>query len=238
MKYYSFLCLFIFGATTLIAQVGIGTINPDSSAILEINSETSGVLFPRMTSEQIDDIVDPAIGLLVYNTDLNEFQFNSSITVTPDWSKISHSASVKYSNQDINTNINTLIYTDIPIFGNIEWNDNNNLFNQSGNLITISTTGRYIVNVNVAYEVANAQSGRVAIQAQIAIDGTPSGALGNSGYIRGNTQHSESSLHISEVFNITAGQTISIQTKRSNTNVASSNFTSIGTSNIYIEKIK
>jgi hypothetical protein len=50
-------------------QIGIGTTTPDESAILEINSTTKGLLLPRMTLTQIKDIVDPANGLIVYNTD-------------------------------------------------------------------------------------------------------------------------------------------------------------------------
>tara|TARA_R100001369_G_scaffold91677_1_gene133668 strand:+ start:6012 stop:6719 length:708 start_codon:yes stop_codon:yes gene_type:complete len=57
------------------SQVGIGTITPDPSSMLEISSTTSGILTPRMTTTQRTTITNPAIGLLVYDTDENAFYF-------------------------------------------------------------------------------------------------------------------------------------------------------------------
>ena len=49
-------------------RVGIGTTNPDPSAVLEVKSTTQGLLLPRMTADQRDNIADPAQGLVVYCT--------------------------------------------------------------------------------------------------------------------------------------------------------------------------
>lgn len=49
-----------------IAQVGIGTTTPDPSALLEIRSTNSGLLIPRLTQAQRDNIANPATGLLIY----------------------------------------------------------------------------------------------------------------------------------------------------------------------------
>lgn len=237
--YVTLLC-FIIGSGCY-AQVGIGTTNPDNSSVLDIESTDKGVLIPRLTTAQINAIVNPANGLMVYNTDLKEFQFNCGSIGTPDWSKISHPSSVKYSNTDTSTNINNNgAYANIPIFGSLEWNDDTTLYTQAGNTITINTTGRYKITVNIAYRVPTVGGNsdqRVSVEAQIAIDGTPTGAIGNTGYVRHASNHVEASLHITEVFNITGGQTISIQTIRGG-NSAPAVFRSAGTSNIYIEKIK
>ena len=48
-------------------NIGIGTSNPHSSAIVDINS-VKGVLLPRMTQAQRDAISAPAGGLLIYQT--------------------------------------------------------------------------------------------------------------------------------------------------------------------------
>ena len=50
------------------AQVGIGTSSPNSSAALEITSTTKGVLFPRMTLLERNNISSPAQGLTIYCT--------------------------------------------------------------------------------------------------------------------------------------------------------------------------
>jgi hypothetical protein len=53
------------------SQVGIGTNTPDSSAKLEVSSSNKGFLPPRVTLTGTNDsttIINPATGLLVYNT--------------------------------------------------------------------------------------------------------------------------------------------------------------------------
>lgn len=51
------------------AQVGIGTVTPHEKALLEVSSNSKGILFPRMTQTQRQSIADPEAGLLVYQTD-------------------------------------------------------------------------------------------------------------------------------------------------------------------------
>ncbi len=51
-------------------NVGIGTINPESSAMLEIKSSEKGFLAPRMSLAQRDLIKNPVEGLLVFQTDV------------------------------------------------------------------------------------------------------------------------------------------------------------------------
>lgn len=53
--------------------------DPEASAILDVKSTTKGLLIPRMTEAQRTAIVDPATGLLVYQTDGEEgFWFKES----------------------------------------------------------------------------------------------------------------------------------------------------------------
>lgn len=53
-------------------NVGIGTITPDFSALLDLSSTTSGLLIPRMGQLARLNIQNPATGLLVYQTDGSE----------------------------------------------------------------------------------------------------------------------------------------------------------------------
>ena len=61
------------GASTLTvdnnANVGINNVTPNPQAILDINSITKGVLFPRMTTAQRNGIAAPTLGLLIYNVE-------------------------------------------------------------------------------------------------------------------------------------------------------------------------
>lgn len=65
------LLVFIFVGISLrlSAQVGIGTVSPNSASLLDVSSTTQGFLYPRMTNTQMLAITSPANGLMVFNTD-------------------------------------------------------------------------------------------------------------------------------------------------------------------------
>ncbi len=76
-------CVLFFMIITanVFAQVGIGTIAPHASSVLDVSSTTQGMLTPRMTTAQRLIIASPADGLMVYDTDLKSFYYyNSTIT--------------------------------------------------------------------------------------------------------------------------------------------------------------
>lgn len=68
MKKLNLLFVLLGFAQALFAQVGIGTTSPDSKAVLDLTSTTKGLLLPRMTSVQRDNIASPPQGLLIFNT--------------------------------------------------------------------------------------------------------------------------------------------------------------------------
>lgn len=74
----AFICL---GSLTF-AQIGIGTNTPAASAQLEINSNSKGMLFPRMSSVQRANIASPATGLYVWDTNTNSlWYFNGTLWI-------------------------------------------------------------------------------------------------------------------------------------------------------------
>jgi len=83
IRYFTF-TIFLFIAQNNMAQVGIGTTNPDNSAQLEIKSTDKGLLIPRLTEVQKNGISSPATGLLVYQSDNNTgfYYFNGSTWVS------------------------------------------------------------------------------------------------------------------------------------------------------------
>ena len=85
-----FLLIILYSGFTVMAQsgsVGIGTTNPNSSAALDIQSTTKGMLIPRMTSVQRNLIPTPAAGLLVYDNTTNSFWFRNAT----DWVELTDS---------------------------------------------------------------------------------------------------------------------------------------------------
>jgi hypothetical protein len=72
----------VFNYQLLIAQVGINDNNssPNASAMLDVKSDTKGMLIPRMTTTRRDAISSPATGLMIYNTSTNAFNFYNGTT--------------------------------------------------------------------------------------------------------------------------------------------------------------
>ncbi len=81
------LCLTVFSLPAS-AQTVIGGTVPDSSAVLNIQSTSSGVLFPRMTTAQRDSIANPAEGLMMYNATTKCLEINLGDPAFPMWMAI------------------------------------------------------------------------------------------------------------------------------------------------------
>ncbi len=58
---------------------GIGTLTPDSSAILELKSTNKGLLIPRTDTLLVNALGTPATGLLIYQTSSNTFYYFDGI---------------------------------------------------------------------------------------------------------------------------------------------------------------
>lgn len=56
----------------LAGALSIGVTTANASALLQVDSTTQGVLFPRMTTTQKNAIASPAVGLIIYDTTLNK----------------------------------------------------------------------------------------------------------------------------------------------------------------------
>jgi hypothetical protein len=68
MKHIYFLLFISLSVLVQAQNVGIGTMAPDTSAIIEMKSTNKGILIPRITEAARLQIVDPAHGLLVFQT--------------------------------------------------------------------------------------------------------------------------------------------------------------------------
>jgi hypothetical protein len=126
---FTFLAAVLLTVTTY-AQVGIGTINPDTSAALEIESTTKGFLPPRMTLVQINAIATPAEGLMVYcldcstkglfvnnGSDFLNITSGENINPPPPTSKVSDGAGGFYTFLSHNLGADTSLNPHTPVKG-------------------------------------------------------------------------------------------------------------------------
>ncbi len=75
MYYKTLIVLFVFLSYGMSAQVGIGTVSPEASSMLDITSTDKGLLIPRMTTAQRTGITNPATGLMVFDNTTNTFWY-------------------------------------------------------------------------------------------------------------------------------------------------------------------
>ncbi|WP_454046166.1 hypothetical protein [Chryseobacterium sp. Marseille-Q8038] len=77
-------------------SVGLGTVSPNSSAILDISSGSKGILLPRLSLQNLTDgttVSSPANGLVVYNTNAaitggSGLYYNNGTPASPSWFKM------------------------------------------------------------------------------------------------------------------------------------------------------
>ncbi len=72
MKKLLLIALIFVSGGAMAQNVGIGTANPDESAILDLKSSNKGFLLPRLTEKQKTLIPQPAEGLMIYQTDASQ----------------------------------------------------------------------------------------------------------------------------------------------------------------------
>jgi hypothetical protein len=87
MKFKILLLIILTYGPLLEAQVGIGTTLPDSSSVLDVSSNSQGLLVPRMTTLERTGILNPAEGLLVYDTQVDSFYYYD--TTSTSWKQLS-----------------------------------------------------------------------------------------------------------------------------------------------------
>jgi len=241
---FIFLFINIISIPLTYSQIGIGTVNVNSSSQLEINSTAQGILVPRMNTVNRNLILQPEKGLFIYNTLTNTFNYNKGTSTIPNWVAIDNKAtstsyikqSAKYSNTDVTTDINPTSAIDAPIFGNEIWNDNSSLFLSSSNSIRVAEGGRYNININISI-LSTTSSARKAPEIYIEVNGVRIGSYGSTGYMRNTNNHDRASLHLNEVLELQANDIIRVKIVNSG-NTNSATLLSIGSSNFYIEKIK
>ncbi|MEP7143519.1 MAG: hypothetical protein ABI707_11645, partial [Ferruginibacter sp.] len=76
-KFVSIMALILMTLPIRAQNIGIGTTSPNASAALEIKASTRGLLIPRTSTASRTAIVNPAKGLMVYDTTAGSFWFHN-----------------------------------------------------------------------------------------------------------------------------------------------------------------
>ncbi|MEO6961482.1 MAG: tail fiber domain-containing protein [Puia sp.] len=117
-KIFTLLSAVCFYSVSFSQSVGIGTTSPDNSSALDISSRAKGLLIPRMTSGARTAISNPAKGLMVYDSTLNQLMVNMGTAATPNWQNIvSNNSWGLTGNANTDTTVNFIGTTDTnPLF--------------------------------------------------------------------------------------------------------------------------
>ncbi|MBP9221853.1 MAG: hypothetical protein KBF42_10730, partial [Chitinophagales bacterium] len=100
----------------LTGSAGVGTLTPNASSIVEMQSTTQGLLAPRMTKAQRDAIAAPAQGLLIFQTN-----------ATPGFYYYTGAGWAAISTKGANTSLSNLGGAGTAINQNLTPNANNTL---------------------------------------------------------------------------------------------------------------
>ena len=103
MRRFTYLLLCLFLTYNASAQVGINTDNsdPDASAMLDVKSTNKGVLIPRMSSTDRQQILEPAVGLMVYDFTAQAFYYFNGV----GWLELLSGSVAVLSDEDNDTKV-------------------------------------------------------------------------------------------------------------------------------------
>lgn len=148
----------------------------------------------------------------------------------------------RWTNTDTATNLN-VNGVNVPIFGTQNYKDDgNNLYEANVNEeeLTVKEAGRYDIRANIALRAVNSTGTterHTSVNVKLAVNGTAIGALTASGYIRYQTNHRNSSLHINEILELNANDVITITTlQEANSGIV--RFSAANESSFMINKLK
>ena len=134
-------------STSLMAQVGVGTLTPDASSQLDITSTGKGLLIPRMNAAARGGIAAPAIGLLVYQTDgITGFYYFDGDA----WKLVGTPALTGFCGSTSAAGVSSSTTFTI-------WNTSSPFYNSGGfdatsGEFTVPATGNYLISATINYK--------------------------------------------------------------------------------------
>ncbi len=187
VKQIVFISLLFLVWQNAVCQIGIGTLTPDKSSVFDVSSTDKGILIPRLTTSQRDNIATPAKGLTIYNKTEHCLQVNIGTKSNPDWNcqRASSYETTVINNCNLNgfegTYSDGLVLTNANKFSVTL---TNNSFGTAS--IAFSTSDLVLSGVSGVSVVSVNPPSAVLISGQsISIEYTLTGTLGGSGILSG-----------------------------------------------------
>lgn len=184
------------------AQVGIGTLTPNASAALDVQSTSKGLLVPRLTEAQRTGIASPAAGLIVYQT-TNPTGFWGYIS--GQWVRLATTNDLppaKASSFAANTSGSVIAVvlggTDVPLPSDQNFSGGITV-NGSDDEFTVPNSGRYRIAYDVNMTSSLLVSSRILVNGALFTASVVSPSLGVS------------HLHNEVIVSLAAGDTIGLQ---------------------------
>lgn len=109
-------------------NVGINTNTPDSSAVLHLESTDKGLLMPRLTAIQRNNINNPATGLVIYNTTDSLIEQYNGVCWVPSYSKNCADCSIHYTFQQTNFQLDRANNLNFQVPFNVSSSAQNNAY--------------------------------------------------------------------------------------------------------------
>lgn len=147
------------------AQIGIGTVTPNASSILDVTSTTKGMLSPRMTTAQRNAITTPADGLIVYDTTLKSLYYFSSGSST--WLPLVSGASERTNFKLIKSTdvLATVLASELAAGGGAKYLlDSNTYYEINGNVVfnfPIDLNNAYVSGLDSGNDFITRTSGNI-----------------------------------------------------------------------------
>ena len=120
-----------------------------------------------------------------------------------------HARAALFSDNTINNSTTFTSKNVFPVTASLSVNTGG--YTSSATGITVPENGYYLVFTSIRQD-SNVQ--RSSVQVAFTINGTVQSEIGSSGYIRSSSGHNESSVHLSTIYNLTAGDEIGLAFRR------------------------
>jgi hypothetical protein len=241
-------------------SIGIGTTSIEDAASLELGATDKGLLINRvaLTDASLAAPVTGVVkGMIVYNTneDLTPSGYRNDVREgLYSWNgnrwipQFREDRSARFGNAANRTqNLNDFTANELELFAFNEWNDDTSLFtvaeSDSQTRLTVNEDGRYRIVVAMAIVIDPTTTvADLQLDAELRIDRSGSfefpGSPTSNNYIRNRNGVNTSSINITEIIEIQAGDEIFVHVEQAGNNGIITMRPDAGSNFFTIEKIK